>query len=268
VGLDNKGKTYVEYMGNDSGIPMCFLISKEGKLLWKGHPMDIGRVLKAAVTGNFDIEKEKKISGLHEKLQVLLNKEDMPGILKLSDEILDEDPSDELAINTLLFMNESSNELDKSLELISRLQKKAPDKSQLYFYRLVLLNQTEAAPKEIQEECEKVMKQFGNDGEVLNSLSWMMMDRLKFGSFPMRIALDAAEKAVKLLPPDAKPVKKSYFHATLARAYYNIGKLDLAIQQQEKAADFAKDVEPDSKNSLEFLDYYKDVLVLNKSKSE
>ncbi len=268
VGLDNKGKTYSEYMGSEAGIPMCFLIGKQGKLLWKGHPMDIGRVLKLAIAGNLDIERQKKISKLHEKLQAVLNKQEMAAIFKISEEILDEDPSDELAISTLLFTNESNNELDKSLELISRLQKKAPDDPKLYFYKLDLLNQAGAAAKDKQEECEKVLKQFGNDGEVLNSLSWMMMDRFKFGTFSMRIALDAAEKAMKLLPAEAKPVKKSYFHATLARAYYNIGKLDLAVQEQEKAVDFAKGVEPDSRSAIEFLEYYKDALKLNKSKSE
>ena len=70
-----------------------------------------GPGFELAVAGNFDIEKQKKISKLHEKLQGLLNKQDMAGILKISNEILDEEPSDEIAINTQLFMNENNNEI-------------------------------------------------------------------------------------------------------------------------------------------------------------
>ncbi len=262
VGIDNDGKTTASYMGNESGIPMCFLIGKEGKLLWKGHPMDIGRVLKNAVEGTFDISKEKKISALHLKMQTAMQAQNSEEIKKLSNDIIDIDPSDELAIKTMIFYFENNNELAKSIDFLSDIQKKNPRNMQVYVLKLDLMNQLGMSYTEIKGECEKAYLALKNDYSALNALSLVILDRMNFGSAPIKIALDSSKRALELLPPDMKSGKRVPFHSTLARAYYSVGRVDLAVAEQEKAAKLAAGLVPDEKVTLELLDYYKEALKL------
>ncbi len=39
VGVDKDNATYKAYMEGVQGIPHAFIVGKEGKVLWKGHPM-------------------------------------------------------------------------------------------------------------------------------------------------------------------------------------------------------------------------------------
>jgi len=63
VALDTKdGDTAKAYMKAFMvmGIPNAFIVDRQGKLAWQGHPMEMEPVLKAVLEGNFDLEAAKK----------------------------------------------------------------------------------------------------------------------------------------------------------------------------------------------------------------
>ena len=58
VGCDKDGKTSEAYMEayGQGGIPTAFVVNKESKVVWVGHPMDgLDTVLEQLVAGKFDV---------------------------------------------------------------------------------------------------------------------------------------------------------------------------------------------------------------------
>src|SRR5688500_13275034 len=50
-------QTWMKAAGRN-GIPCSFIIDREGKIAWIGHPMQMDRPLEQVVAGTFDAEKE------------------------------------------------------------------------------------------------------------------------------------------------------------------------------------------------------------------
>ena len=60
IAFDDGHKTDNAYMGafKKKGIPQCFVVDKQGKLVWEGHPMfGLDAVIKTILTGDYDIKK-------------------------------------------------------------------------------------------------------------------------------------------------------------------------------------------------------------------
>ncbi|MCX7047963.1 MAG: redoxin domain-containing protein [Candidatus Sumerlaeota bacterium] len=63
VAVDKDGDTNKSYMKafDQNGIPHAFLINKEGKIVWQGHPMaGLDDTLEQVIAGTYDIEAAKK----------------------------------------------------------------------------------------------------------------------------------------------------------------------------------------------------------------
>lgn len=63
IGFDESGATHARYMGASgaSGIPFAFLIDRKGNLVWRGHPGDpeMDDVLDRVMKGEFDVESAR-----------------------------------------------------------------------------------------------------------------------------------------------------------------------------------------------------------------
>ena len=63
VAVDDNDKTskgYMEAYGID-GIPHAFIVNKEGKVVWQGHPMDkLDKALESVISGKHETPKQKK----------------------------------------------------------------------------------------------------------------------------------------------------------------------------------------------------------------
>ena len=58
VAIDDEQKTFANYMKafGIGGIPHAFVIDKEGKLVWQGHPMDgLNEALEQILAGTYDV---------------------------------------------------------------------------------------------------------------------------------------------------------------------------------------------------------------------
>lgn len=72
VAIDDGGKTTAGYMGafGISGIPHAFVVDKQGRIVWVGHPMDqLEETLAELVAGKFDLERNKKRDVAKQKLE-------------------------------------------------------------------------------------------------------------------------------------------------------------------------------------------------------
>ena len=72
VAIDTDRKTSAGYMAafGIGGIPHAFIVDKDGRTVWQGHPMDgLEEALTEVVAGKFDLAKVKKREGAKKKLE-------------------------------------------------------------------------------------------------------------------------------------------------------------------------------------------------------
>jgi len=71
VAVDTDRKTSKGYMTayGQGGIPTAFIVDKEGRMVWLGHPMgDLEKSLEQVVAGKFDLEKAKQRETTQKKI--------------------------------------------------------------------------------------------------------------------------------------------------------------------------------------------------------
>ncbi len=259
IGMDMKEKTYSSYMQNESGIPMAFLIGKDGKLLWKGNPVYLSRIIEKLLAGKLDVSTEKKLSGLHKKLQNDMQTQNQEEIRRTVNEILGIDPSDELAIRTMLFHFESLGQNSEALKFISEIEGKNQDSVQVFLMKLDVLMQNSPSTSRLNEEIRLAFKKFEKDTSAVSVLCDFISNELPFGTVPPSLLLPVTKQNLEKLPQDAPPELKSLSHANFAKALFLSGKPDLAVAEQEKAIAAYTDSKRigEIKNMLE---YYKDAV--------
>ena len=72
VAIDADGKTSAGYMEafGINGIPHAFIVDKEGRIVWHGHPMDgLDKAIEEVLAGKMDIAKAKKRDAAQKKLE-------------------------------------------------------------------------------------------------------------------------------------------------------------------------------------------------------
>jgi hypothetical protein len=97
-----------------------------------------------------------------------------------------------------------------------------------------------------------------------------VMENMPFGYSYPDIALSSAQKAVAAISSKDTYETKAVYHATLARAYYNIGLLEKALNEQQQACDLMKNLSGEE-NAKRILEYYVKAIelkMLNEKKSE
>ena len=268
IARDPSGHITDYYSGSDTRIPLLLVVGREGKILWRGHPFELEPVLKKILAGNFNLEKQIKISQLHEKMQGFLQIEDLKQVVKTADKILDLDPSDDIAMRVRLFVFESKKEDRQALEFINTQISKNPQLASLYFIKLDLMERVNVPLKQIHNTVKDIFDKFNNKHETLYQLAWFAVNKMRFGTAPLEIVLAASKRSIELLVDEKEqdPVKLAVYLSTQAKIYYMTGALELAIQNQKKVIRLQKG-DPAEQASIQLLKYYKDALKLrNKTK--
>lgn len=255
IGVDYMGQTSSAYLELDP-LPRIFIVKGEDrKVLWEGEIVDLEQTLEKIFNGEFELEKQKEISALRKNMELALRSNSDKVVEGISDKILDIDPRNSFAIRGRLFIYERSNHLDDALSFINKMIKKDPDSDKLYFIKMGLMERTNQPAKKIHAFLFKFQKHFIDQPEVMNNLAMAVMENMPFGYAYLDIALSAAQKAVEGISGKNTYETKAAYHATLARAYYSIGLLEKALNEQQKACDFLKGLDGE-KNARRILEYY------------
>lgn len=236
VALDDKSKdeegamnqTWMDAAGA-SGIPTAFVVDKEGRLAWIGHPMQgLDKVLAGLVAGTYDAKKEAEKQAKMEK--------EMKGVM--------ED-----------FMTAMEDEnWDQAIKALGEMEKVVPEEmaGQLWMAHLQILMQKkdyDAAGKLLKTTAKK----FNDDDEQLNNIAWTAITTKK-----IKPDLDFAEKTSKRSNELSKHENSAHLD-TLARVYFMKGDKAKAIELQKKAISFSSgELKQDLKDTLD--DYENDRL--------
>jgi thiol-disulfide isomerase/thioredoxin len=192
------------------GIPTAFII-RDGKVAWIGHPMSMDEPLSKVVSGEFDIQaaasKYREEKAAQAKLRTVVMKlrklgpaADRKEQLAIIDGAIAEDPK-----------------LGRFLGMMK--------------FNLLMQGDREAACAFAETVIEKATK---DESETLNAIAWAIVDpaaKQKASKSEAKLALKAAVRANDLTNGENGPILD-----TLAKAYFDNGDAQKALECQEKAA--------------------------------
>ncbi len=222
IAIDKKGKTYERYMeaAGESGIPHCFLVGKDGKIIWTGSPLDdeLGQVIDAAVKGTYDANSAKLEAEVNKRFEALapafrLGKWDIV-VTGLKD-VLKLDPANELALDAL---------------------------SRVYV-------EEQKDVKTFRTWFESHVDQNRSSAKVMSRLALTISGRDTLMTETPDLALQAARGGYEAASPKEMEATVIY-----ARVLYQIGAMDRAISVQTEAVALANGEDKDMAQKL--LDYY------------
>jgi thiol-disulfide isomerase/thioredoxin/Tfp pilus assembly protein PilF len=209
----------------ENGIPSAFVVGKDGKIAWVGHPMgDLDSVLQQVVAGTYDVaaaaakrEKEKageeRLVALQRKIGALVQGQKYAEAVAELDKVIAEDPS-------------------------------SADQFEGAKFNLLLRFDLPGAAAQAQKLAAGPFK---DNALALNSFAWQLVDT---ENPQLEAALPIAERAVEL-----SQSKNAMILDTLGFVQFKAGKIDDAIATQSKAvALLASDKAIDDKTKKEITD--------------
>jgi len=203
VALDDQGGTNQAYMeaAGVNGIPHSFIVDKEGKLSWHGHPMDgLGLRIAEMVGDKGYAEAAKKLTDEEEKLRSAWR----------------------------------AKKWDDALAALDQLIALEPEEVERSVHKYVLL----ATRKKDREAAEKLGATLAgklDDGDLLNEIAWTILTGEDFeGARDLKLALTMAKKANDLTKGQNWSILD-----TLARAHFDTGSAKEAVETQKKAIEIA-----------------------------
>jgi thiol-disulfide isomerase/thioredoxin len=225
-GPGQSGKMAQNWMeaARQEGIPTAFVIDKDTKIAWIGHPMEMDKPLDQIEAGKWDLkvaqaEQDKKLA-LQQKLQELNAKfqqagSDMAKQMTVVDDAIHSDPDLETVIGMtkMQLLLGPKGDANKAASYVAHLS-------------------------------ETVYK---DDGAALNQLAWPLVDPAQPKRSPqmLKAALKVALRADQL-----QKGKDAATADTLARAYFCNGNVAKAVATETRAVQLAKGTELEKDASL------------------
>lgn len=276
VAIDRDNKTSEGYMKafGVNGIPHAFIVDKEGRIAWQGHPMaGLDKALDRMAANTFDLGTEKKRDGAQRKLQeyyeLASNEGNDDQLDKLAAQItaLDKElgginPDEKLDLAGLrksarfqsvmrdyqraLAGGRSEAELEKLEQKAAPLApagfKFAEFKGQFQlqrlfqeYYRALTRGGSAAKAAELAKQFEGIES---NNAEMQNEIAWTILTDEKIKNRNLPLALKFARAAVT-----ASESRDANILDTYARALFDTGKVSEAIEQQKRALELCDDKE-------------------------
>ena len=236
VALDKENKCNLNYMRayGQNGIPCAFIIDKEGRVAWVGHPMMMNEPLKQVVEGTYDLvaaiaadklrveidnfksvysskdpEKDKKFEQLLEKVVKNKNEESFINLLEVCFEQEDYDSCDKI-------LDKYAQLGEEAAQRAAAIRKQIDGQRVLAKYQKALEDKDQATQEKLEKQLLEDHKDSAN--ELLGmSLQLLMSTDGKSLAFSVKL-LDAAEEAFKTAE------QTPYYPMDFYRAYvYYIG---------------------------------------------
>lgn len=273
VAIDDRGQTIKGYMKafGVTSIPHAFIVDKEGKVVWHGHPLaELEHVLTNVIAGKFDVAKanqrdqaQQKLAAFYEAASKGLAEDKLEAMGKeleaLDVEVGGFDPDQKFnaaeARKTVKFQgllkqyqqaletqkdNATLAELEKQLEAIAPKNFALADVKESIALRKVFMNYYQAATgrrgaDKLPQYTQELLDLKIQNAEALNQLAWTILtdENIKHRDLALATKLAAAGVA-------ASDGKMAAVLDTYARALFDSGNVTEAIAQQKKALGVAK----------------------------
>ncbi len=203
-------RDYMEAAGQN-GIPTAFVVGKDGKVEWIGHPMAIEEPLASVVAGTWDREAFKKEFEAQQKLQEAM-----------------ESAQERMAEAA------SNDDWGQVASIYDELIAIAPDLVPLKVQKVMILLQhgdTDAA----YEYADEVSKAAWDDAGSLNAIAWTVVDDEQVKRRDLDFAMKLADRANEITKGESPEILD-----TVARVHFEKGDVDQAIELEKKAVEKAE----------------------------
>ncbi len=227
IALDEDSKTNESYMkaAKQNGIPCAFIVDQKGRVAWIGHPMTMDEPLKQIVAGEWDIEKARIDFENREKVAQI-----------------------QMAVRRAMFQASRSGDYGEALAVIEKAIEEMPEDQNLRMMKFQALAATgDGGAYDIAWD---ILKANRDNAMMMNSIAWFVLDDANVKNRDFEFAMAAAKAA-----NDASGGNDPAILDTLARAYFEKGDLDMAIEIQQKAVDRVEG--PGAAQFVETLEKYK-----------
>lgn len=216
-----------------SGIPCSFIIGKDGKIEWIGHPMSMDEVLGEVVRDEWD--RDAFFAKYEEEQK----------------------PARERMIPMMRMQRAMDNEdWDTALALIDERLAAAPDDVNLQMQKFTMLVNYMDKPREGYELMNSMMEAGWEDPMLLNMVAWTVATDKGLKTRDIDLALKAARRANELTGE-----KDPAILDTVARVYFENDDLAAAVEWQRMAvAALAEQDGPMAEDLRESLEKYEKML--------
>lgn len=241
VAWDADGSIYDSYMvgAEQGGIPTAFIVDREGRLAWLGHPMAMDRPLAMIAAGVWDAKKYREGSDILSRGQESLQRGDLDEAMAGAQKLIDEYPElfggDAHYLKLSVHWNKGEGEavIGELDTLIDDYPEHLGDRGP--FLKFSTLLQYGMADRAMKLGRELVEGRYHDNPEMLAQMAWGIAT-MPIDGLDLNLALDAAQRANEL---------RDGIHAdtldTLARVHFMRGDLDRAIELQEQAVKLETD---------------------------
>ncbi len=210
----------------ERGIPSAFIVDGRGRVAWIGHPMGIDEPLAKVVAGEWDLQAAAK-RHLDEKLAEARQAE----------------------VRAAVAAAMKAGKYDDALRAIDAAVAEFPRMENMFAMdRFAALLKAGHGEKSSALGNELVAGLFAKSAGALNAMAWMIVDpEAELPQRDLDLALTAASKACDLTEWEEPSILDTY-----AMALFRAGRLDEAIEHQEKAVRLAagSEMEADLKKRL------------------
>ncbi len=211
---DPDGSSEKDYMlaSNQDGIPCAFLVGKDAKIEWIGHPMDMDNILESVLQDKWDRKKYIDEQKLIEEIQKTVG-----GLAKRKK------------------YAEAVAAIDGYIAKVSdrRIQ------FGLYKSKIDLQIRSSASASAITKSYEELFASCVDEPLFVQDVAWSAYENFVEGRIEnkklIRMAIEAVEKA---LPQVEGPTKANLFDTT-GRLYSAIGEVEPAIKAQSQAVQWS-----------------------------
>jgi len=192
---------YMKAAGQGS-IPTAFVVGKDTKIEWIGHPIRIDAALEAVVKDTWDRDAFGRVFEKRQDLAQARSDKDYANALTILDWLIEADGDSAAGY-------------------------------QYSKFRILLLNLDR--PQAAYELGAGVVESSWDDAQMLNEIAWMVVDNKGVSVRDLKFAMNAAEQANELTDG-----KDPAILDTLARVYYEKGDLKTAVKWQRTAVKHAE----------------------------
>jgi len=212
LATDPDRSTYKAYMtaAAQQGIPTAFIVGKDSRIEWIGHPLDIDDVLAQVVRDDwardtFKVTFEEKVAPVRKALKAMARVDaaaeqgDWDGAIK--------------AVNALV--EAQPQQARYKFRLFRKMLHKDPDRAYGY--------------------GRELMKENWDSAHLLNQLAWFTVDDEAVTTRDLDFAMKAARQACELTDDADAGILD-----TLARVYHEKGDVKGAVKWQRKAVEQAE----------------------------
>ncbi len=204
LAVDRERRTFTAYMLSavEKDVPQIFLIDREGRVAWIGHPFDgFHTAVEAFLAGDWSLEA-------HRRARLLLLQARKAAL---------------------------AGDRETLITVTHELSQVSPVYASYGVYHISLIAGDPERTKEAWVKGRALLEKYPLRADVANALAWFILDTEDLPGRDLELALAAARQANE----QTEPVNPRYLH-TLARAHFESDQFKEAVEAQTRAIEVAE----------------------------